>query len=135
MAYNTSTGSPDGGWSPGSGPAPAFPALPYPEPSPASALAVKQGKPGMRLGSDASGPARVGAARFVPRRRRNRGNLLSVVIASMPEELLPGFEFGGYVIGECIGRGGMARVYRAEHTTLHKAVALKVLDTWVVEKP
>lgn len=140
MAYNAFTGSaprgaPDGDWSPGLSPAPTFSALPYAEPSPASAIAVKQGKPGTRLASDAPRPARVGAARFVPRRPRNRGNLLSVVIASMPEELLPGFEFGGYVIGECIGRGGMARVYRAEHTTLHKAVALKVLDTWVVEKP
>jgi serine/threonine protein kinase len=135
MAYNASIGSPEGDWSPGSSPTPSCPTAAYAEPSPASATAAKQGKPGMRLASEATRPARVGAARFVPRRRRNRGNLLSVVLASMPEELQPGFEFGGYVIGECIGRGGMARVYRAEHTTLHKAVALKVLDTWVVEKP
>jgi tRNA A-37 threonylcarbamoyl transferase component Bud32 len=55
--------------------------------------------------------------------------------ASVPEELPPGFEFGGYLIQDCIGHGGMARVYRAQHTNLRKAVALKVLDRWVIEKP
>ncbi|MEO8185264.1 MAG: serine/threonine-protein kinase [Deltaproteobacteria bacterium] len=39
-----------------------------------------------------------------------------------------GFEFGAYVIGACIGQGGMARVYRAEHRALRKPVALKVMD-------
>jgi hypothetical protein len=34
---------------------------------------------------------------------------------------------GGYVLGECIGQGGMARVYRAEHEGLQRHVALKVL--------
>jgi eukaryotic-like serine/threonine-protein kinase len=53
----------------------------------------------------------------------------------LPEELPPRFEFGGYIIHDCIGRGGMARVYRAEHTALRKPIALKVLDRWVVEKP
>jgi eukaryotic-like serine/threonine-protein kinase len=47
----------------------------------------------------------------------------------------PNFEFGGYVIRACIGRGGMARVYRAEQAALHRPVALKVLDRWVLEKP
>jgi serine/threonine protein kinase len=70
----------------------------------------------------------------VRRQRSNRGNLVTVG-AAIPEELPSGFEFGGYVIDECIGRGGMARVYRAEHSTLHKSVALKVLDYWVLEKP
>jgi len=59
----------------------------------------------------------------------------SGMTALLPDELPPQFEFGGYIIHECIGRGGMARVYRAEHTALRKAVALKVLDRWVVEKP
>jgi serine/threonine protein kinase len=53
----------------------------------------------------------------------------------MSDELPPGFEFGGYVIQACIGRGGMAHVYHAEHGTLHRAVALKVLDRWVLDKP
>jgi eukaryotic-like serine/threonine-protein kinase len=39
-----------------------------------------------------------------------------------------GYSFGNYVIRERIGRGGMARVYRAEHVALNKLVALKVMD-------
>jgi serine/threonine-protein kinase len=52
-----------------------------------------------------------------------------------PEELPPDFEFGAYVIRECIGRGGMARIYRAEHGALRRSVALKVLDRWLLEQP
>ncbi|HWO08953.1 MAG TPA: protein kinase [Polyangiaceae bacterium] len=55
--------------------------------------------------------------------------------APLPDELPPNFEFGGYVIRACIGRGGMARVYRAEQAALNRPVALKVLDRWVLEKP
>jgi serine/threonine-protein kinase len=39
----------------------------------------------------------------------------------------PGSEFGVYVIGSCIGEGGMARIYRAEHAGLRRQVALKVM--------
>ncbi|HWO13390.1 MAG TPA: serine/threonine-protein kinase [Polyangiaceae bacterium] len=46
-----------------------------------------------------------------------------------------GFEFGAYVIGGCIGQGGMARIYRAEHRVLHKPVALKVLESVLLERP
>jgi serine/threonine protein kinase len=42
--------------------------------------------------------------------------------------LSPGVAFGGYVVRELIGRGGMATVYRAEHLLLNKPVALKVMD-------
>jgi serine/threonine protein kinase len=38
-----------------------------------------------------------------------------------------GARIGGYVLLECIGQGGMARVYRAEHEGLQRQVALKVL--------
>jgi eukaryotic-like serine/threonine-protein kinase len=38
-----------------------------------------------------------------------------------------GSRFGTYVIGPCIGHGGMARIYRAEHQGLQRQVALKVL--------
>jgi serine/threonine-protein kinase len=38
-----------------------------------------------------------------------------------------GARFGSYVLGPCIGEGGMARVYRAEHEGLQRQVALKVL--------
>jgi serine/threonine-protein kinase len=53
----------------------------------------------------------------------------------LPDELPPDFEFGAYVIRGCIGRGGMARIYRAEHGTLRRSVALKVLDRWLLEQP
>lgn len=69
-----------------------------------------------------------------PQSTRFRGTIRRMT-ASLPEELPPQSQFGGYLIHECIGRGGMARVYRAEHTTLRKAVAVKVLDRWVLEKP
>jgi len=41
--------------------------------------------------------------------------------------LAEGSRFGGYVVGPCIGEGGMARVYRAQHEGLQRQVALKVL--------
>lgn len=38
-----------------------------------------------------------------------------------------GSRIGGYLLRECIGQGGMARVYRAEHEGLQRQVAVKVL--------
>ena len=38
-----------------------------------------------------------------------------------------GFRLGGYVIKDMLGRGGMGAVYLAEHTELHRKVAIKVL--------
>ncbi|MEO8181177.1 MAG: serine/threonine-protein kinase, partial [Deltaproteobacteria bacterium] len=49
-------------------------------------------------------------------------------------DLPPGYRFGNYVILERIGRGGMARVYRAEHVALNKHVALKVMDLALNDK-
>jgi eukaryotic-like serine/threonine-protein kinase len=51
-------------------------------------------------------------------------------IADLPS----GYRFGNYVILERIGRGGMARVYRAEHVALNKHVALKVMDLALQDK-
>jgi eukaryotic-like serine/threonine-protein kinase len=50
--------------------------------------------------------------------------------------ILPeGSRFGVYIVGPCIGHGGMARVYRAEHEGLRRSVALKVLHAWFVQDP
>jgi serine/threonine protein kinase len=48
-------------------------------------------------------------------------------MARMSGLLAPGSTFGVYIVGECIGEGGMARIYRAEHNGLRRQVALKVL--------
>ncbi len=53
--------------------------------------------------------------------------------ANTPRGILaPGSEFGAYRVGPCIGEGGMARVYQAEHAGLQRQVALKVLIDGVV---
>ena len=51
------------------------------------------------------------------------------------QTLSAGFQFGSYVVHSCIGRGAMARVYRAEHSGLRKPVALKVMERSLLERP
>jgi tRNA A-37 threonylcarbamoyl transferase component Bud32 len=48
--------------------------------------------------------------------------------------LAAGSRFGGYIVGACIGQGGMARIYRAEHEGLRRHVALKVLTEGFADK-
>lgn len=45
----------------------------------------------------------------------------------MIPDVLVGTQLGGYRIDALIGAGGMGRVYRAEHLTLRRRVAMKVL--------
>lgn len=48
--------------------------------------------------------------------------------------MLPaGATFGSYIVHECIGQGAMGNVYRAEHALLEKPVALKVLDSSLLQ--
>ena len=51
----------------------------------------------------------------------------SALAARMHGVFEPGSHFGVYLVGACIGEGGMARIYRAEHAGLRRQVALKVL--------
>ncbi|MCA9710580.1 MAG: serine/threonine protein kinase [Myxococcales bacterium] len=51
-------------------------------------------------------------------------------------ELAPGVVLGDrYRIVECIGMGGMATVFRAEHVEIGKSVAIKVLGEELARKP
>jgi serine/threonine protein kinase len=45
---------------------------------------------------------------------------------------LTGRHLAAYSIGTLIGKGGMARVYRARHLTLGRICAIKVLNSEVV---
>lgn len=43
------------------------------------------------------------------------------------DDLPAGFRLGSYVLQECIGRGAMATVYRAQHSLLKSVVAVKLM--------
>lgn len=52
----------------------------------------------------------------------------------MPADLLEGQNLGKYRVLEPLGRGGMARVYRAYHPQLDRYVAIKVLRSDLVDE-
>jgi serine/threonine-protein kinase len=47
---------------------------------------------------------------------------------------LTGVQLGPYKVSEVLGRGGMGEVYRGEHVTLNRAVAIKVLPRELAQK-
>jgi tRNA A-37 threonylcarbamoyl transferase component Bud32 len=58
----------------------------------------------------------------------NAADPICTEVPSETPSLERGVRFGAYVLQECIGRGAMASVYRAEHELLGKPVALKVME-------
>jgi serine/threonine protein kinase len=54
----------------------------------------------------------------------------------LPDVLPPGTRLGGrYVVGQLLGGGGMAQVYRGEHETIGRAMAIKVLTRDLTHEP
>jgi serine/threonine protein kinase len=83
------------------------------EPSPPAGEA----EPTLRPSTESPGGSSVDGARGA----RTDGGASSTDVHAV------GSRIGGYMLRECIGQGGMARVYRAEHEGLQRQVALKVL--------
>src|SRR4051812_13770470 len=79
--------------------------------------------------SHPAGPAPSAERADANARRSDRPPRPEARVHSSPDTsmLAEGSRFGGYVVGPCIGEGGMARVYRAQHEGLQRQVALKVL--------
>src|SRR5262245_29705043 len=48
---------------------------------------------------------------------------------------ITGFFLGQYRILDYLGRGGMGRVFKAEHQTMNRIVAIKVLASHLVKTP
>jgi len=54
----------------------------------------------------------------------------------LPEVLLPGTRLAErYIVGDLIGDGGMAQIYRGEHETIGRALAIKVLARELTREP
>lgn len=54
----------------------------------------------------------------------------------LPDVLPPGTRLAGrYVVGELLGGGGMAQVYRGQHETIGRAMAIKVLTRDLTLEP
>ena len=61
--------------------------------------------------------------------------LVSAIVGGPFSELLPGTELGGYNVIRTLGKGGMARVYLAQHPRLPRQYALKVLSPHLGDDP
>jgi serine/threonine-protein kinase len=74
-------------------------------------------------------PTRARVRRFIDRRflPSNIEELSKPEVPIANPGALTGAQIGAYKVGEVLGRGGMGEVYRGEHTTLRRTIAVKVL--------
>src|SRR5581483_2320389 len=66
--------------------------------------------------------------RVLARRLVERGLLTRFQAEQLLVGRTGGFSLGQYRILDLLGQGGMGRVFKAEHRTMHRLVALKVLS-------
>ncbi len=79
------------------------------------------------LSAALDGPQDLSRAKVLARHLVNRGLLTRFQAQHLLAGHSGGFYLGQYRILDLIGRGGMGKVYKAEHTTMKREVALKVL--------
>ena len=77
----------------------------------------------------------LGSTRDVDHELVNRGSTFGGMTADLESDDAPvGKQIAHYTIEEFLGSGGMARVYRARHDTLHRDCALKLLNRQLVDR-
>ncbi len=93
---------------------------------------VSPGTPECPVCSEALGPLPSASTRDIAE-LQGRETLYSESAIPTDDELI-GKDLGTYNILEFLGKGGMARVYKARHSTLHRLCALKVLSRRLVAR-
>src|SRR5262245_3214619 len=73
--------------------------------------------------------------RLIARHLVERGLLTRFQAERLLAGRTEGFVLGQYRILDELGKGGMGRVYKAEHQTMHRVVALKLLSSRLTSTP